>query len=331
MLKAKGGTTSGGPQGEGTGMLKKLGFIGAGKQAREHARAAVHLGAEIVAFSAQSLTSTNACDFMRVAPKALFALDWEDVVSHDIDALIVAVPWDVTPGMFQDFLNCPLPMLIEKPVLLGRQTEIITDPYGNKIIGFNRRFYDTVNLLKAQVEGGFKNATVTISEHIGAIAGRHSEKIIPHLWETHCSHILDTMLYVFGPLKIKAVFRHTEPDFTSVTAILTTSLGSPVTLNVNNDDPSPVGIRARFEKGKTWVLSPIEQLSALKGVEVIPADAESPIRRYVGREASTYFERGQFKPGVCEQMEAFLGGHTKDAATMNDALALQNLIDDLKS
>jgi predicted dehydrogenase len=316
-------------------MLKKLGFIGAGKQAREHARAAVALGATTKAVYTRSKPE----DFIDIhSDKG--GITWyeagiegrlQEFFNHKLDAIIVAVPWDVTPEMFQELLNCPLPMLIEKPVLLGRQKVPITDPYANKIIGFNRRFYDTVGLLKGHAANkALKNTTVTISEHIPAIVNRHSEKIIPHLWETHCAHILDLITFIFGPLEVKTVHRYSDPDFISVAATLETVDGCPIHLTVNNDDPSPVGIRSRFANGETWVLSPIEQLTTFKGVEVLPADKDNPIRKYVGRTASTFWEKSMFKPGVYEQMDAFLHGKTSEAATIDDCLYLQNLTNALR-
>jgi predicted dehydrogenase len=316
-------------------MHTKLGFIGAGKQAREHARAAQALGAEVILTAVTSKTSENIEGFQS---KDGFLYNnnstngWELLLKEgDLDAIIVAVPWDVTPEIFQELLNCPLPMLIEKPVLLGRQKVPITEPHANKIIGFNRRFYDTVGLLKAHVaHQTLKSATITISEHIPAIVNRHSEKIIPHLWETHCAHILDLMTFIFGPLVVKTAHRYTEPDFTSVAATLETVDGCPIHLTVNNDDPSPVGIRTRFTNGETWVLSPIEQLTTFKGVEVIPADRDNPIRKYVGRTASTFWEKSPLKPGVYEQMDAFLHGQTSEAATIDDCFLLQKLINALR-
>ncbi|ANS04720.1 hypothetical protein [uncultured Mediterranean phage] len=316
-------------------MHTKLGFIGAGKQAREHAQAAVAQGAEIahIANSDGKLNEnidklTRLSQTPGLVTKVSIAADL--LKDDELDAIIVSLPWDVTCHMMEALMASPLPMLIEKPIILDHQFFTSREGQENKWAGFNRRFYDTVELLKSHVKTkGMKSAEVTISEHIQAIVKRHSQKIVPHLWETHCAHLLDLMTYVFGRLSLKSVYRHTDEEFTSVTALFERN-GTPVTLHVNNNDPSPVGIRARFPSGETWVLSPIEQLTIFKGVEVIPADKDNPIRKYVGRIASSFWEKGQYKPGIYEQMDAFLQGRMDNAATVADAVQLHSDIKALR-
>lgn len=312
-------------------MLRRLGFIGAGRMAREHARAATVIGTEVDVVLVPDTESPNVAEFQKIIPGARFVSSAKAFWESDMEAIVVVAPWNVIPGMMTELLEDERPMLIEKPILLDRKAawDAANRNTENKIIGFNRRFYGTVERLRSAVQAnGLKSAEITICEIISSIVQRHGEKIIPHIPEMYSAHILDLMFYVFGDLEMRfcSTFREKEIDFVSSDAIFVTTAGAPIHLTLNANDPSPVGIRARFDDGTVFALSPIEMLTTYKGVEVAEATEENPIRRYMGRELSRLCEEGQFKPGFYEQMNAFLHGETKQAAGIGDAVRVHNLI-----
>ena len=316
-------------------MLRRLGFIGAGRMAREHARAATAMGAQVDVVLVPDTGSPNVVEFQKVVPGPRFVSNAKAFWESDMEAIVVVAPWHVIPNMMAELFEDDRPMLIEKPIILGRKAawDAANRNTENKIIGFNRRFYGAVNRLKSAVQANsLKSVEITICEAISSIVQRHGEEIIPHIPEMYSAHILDLMFYLFGDLEMRfcSTYREKEIDFVSSDAMFVTTAGVPLHLTLNANDPSPVGIRARFDDGTTYGLSPIEMLTIYKGVEVAEATEDSPIRRYTGRELSRHCEEGQFKPGFYEQMTAFLHGETKQAAGVGDAVRVHNLIWALK-
>jgi len=317
-------------------VLKCLGFIGAGRMAREHARAARAIGAQIDVVLVPNTKSANVAKFQKIVPVARFVTTAKAFRESDTDAILVAAPWHVIPDMMTELLEDDRPMLIEKPIILGRKAgwDSARRNTENKIIGFNRRFYATVDRLKSAVQSnGLKSVEISICEIVSSIVQRHGKKIIPHIPEMYSAHILDLMFYVFGDLEMRycSTYQEKKIDFVSSDAIFMTTAGVPLHLTLNANDPSPVGIRARFDDGTTFVLSPIEMLSIYKGVEISESTEDNPIRCYKARERSRLCEESQFKPGFYEQMVAFLHGETEQAAGIEDAVRVHELIWALKN
>jgi len=319
-------------------MLKRLGFIGAGRMAQHHARAALALGAEIVLAAVERRSSPNA---KNLDPTDGYLYNnetvdgWRLLIKEtDIDGVIVAAPWNVIPEMRLDLLKCDKPMLIEKPIVL-----IGEDFYGhsdvsfelNKMVGFNRRFYSVVQQLRERInQGGVISADVTISEISQAAIEKDGPDILKHLWELKCIHIIDLMSYLFGKLEIRFLCAndYSRSGFIQTEAVLVHYLhGLPIHLHVNIDDPSPVGFRVRFDDGDTWVLSPLERLTIYRGVKV---EMQGTIRSYEPDVFNVFEEDRTFYPGVYKQMQAFLAGNPMAGATIEQSIQLNKLMGKLQ-
>tara|TARA_Y100000310_G_scaffold23737_1_gene22786 strand:- start:189 stop:1139 length:951 start_codon:yes stop_codon:yes gene_type:complete len=314
-------------------MLKRLGFIGAGKMAQHHARAAVALGAEIFSVSTARGIGPNIEMMQEIANGGITYCTHNNLVYEDkrLDAVIVAAPWNVIPEMMPQLLECKLPMLIEKPVYLGTVDRAGHQEVPNKFVAYNRRCYDGVQLLRGRIaEGGVRSADVTISEILPSIIERHGEEIVPHLWEMNCAHTLDLLFYLFGDFEVEWTFASELSSFMHCEAMLMGFYNIPINLHIHENDPSPAGIRVRFDGGEVWVLSPLEVLRTYKGVTVSGPSTEDPIRHYSPQMTGEYFNAGQFKPGVYEQMEKFLYEDWDDLCSLDQAVEVHNLIHDLK-
>lgn len=312
-------------------MLKRLGFLGAGKMAQAHARAAVKIGAEVVVVANANSDSSNLKEFMKLAPRAPVANSEWSCKNDEVDAWIVAVPWDVIPGMARTLLACPLPMLIEKPFSLHDQIFPSGEYEGNKSIGFNRRFYLPVRELQSAVgRSRVKSVVVTISDMIDAVVSRHGDGVLPYAMEMWASHILDLVHYLFGRTEIAWRSVSEGPKgYLNVEAMLIAERDRmPIHLSINADDPSPVGVRVRMSDGTTHVLAPIECLTTYKGMEVSESEG---VRCYRGHEIRrTTCPDDGFKPGIYEQMHAFLHQDRVQLATIADARQIHNIIHELR-
>ena len=320
--------------------IKRLGFLGAGPMARAHAAAALALGAEIEAVCTAREDSPNWDEFRKIAPHARHMTDGEGLLADDaVDAVVACLPWNLMPRWVTRLMKAPLPVLMEKPIgfdadEVRTQAEAATATLGDKLVGYNRRFYETAILLRERVEkGGLKAVRVVISESVESQVGRHGRDIIARLISFSSAHALDLLLHVLGPLRPVAFAPFPEKGeaapFVSINGMLATVENVPVALALNVDDPANTGMRCLFDDGTAWELSPLETLTIYKGLDVQPPMPQENIRRYSPRVEARHEVDASFKPGFRGQMAAFLSGEHGPGARVNDAVAVLDLIDSL--
>jgi predicted dehydrogenase len=322
------------------GTALRIGFIGAGAVALEHARAAKSLGHQIVMATCRSRASPRWQAFSAANPECQFVSSLE-ILADDVDVIIACPSWDEIPRRLDAYLSLPRRCLIEKPIALDAAvlSRAIGDLRGRpnlpaKAVGMNRRFYEPVVALRGRlVEGGLKSVEVTISEDVAGLVRLHGPSILPHVLTYSSCHVLDLALFLFGPLSVQRLRRtrsdHDGQPFMSVNGLLETAAGVPVFLAINDGDPSPVGIRCRFDDKTCWHLSPIERLVVYEGFEVIPADEIHRIRRFVPMQREMLMVSSAFKPGFLAQMAAFAAGGGDVLARPEDSLILLELIEQL--
>ncbi len=317
--------------------IKRLGFLGAGPMARAHGAAAVALGAEIAAVCTAREDSPNWDEFKKITPHARHMTDGEALFADDaVDAVVACLPWDVMPQWAVRMMETPKPVLMEKPIGFDAdearvQAEAVTATLGNKLVGYNRRFYETVARLRGRVkQGGLKGVRVVISESVESQIERHGKDIVAHLVPFCSAHTLDLMVHIFGPLHPVALAPFPEKGkaapFVSLNGMLATQDGVAVTLALNADDPVNTGLRCLFDDGTAWELSPLETLTIYKGLDVQPPTSQGNIRRYSPQVEARHEVDTSFKPGCHAQMAAFLSGEYGSGATVEDALVVLDLI-----
>lgn len=319
----------------------RIGFLGAGAIALEHARAAVFLGHEPAAVAARSLSSPRLSAFLSEFPGARRVSDGHALLADPaLDAIVACLPWNETELWLDAILASPRPVLIEKPA--ARSSAVLQNAMGRaglpralKAVGYNRRFYEPVQRLRARLsEGGLKAAEIVVSEDIGRHVARYGAAVVPHL-EAFASHALDLSRFLLGPLTPVKSYAHGSGakgmGFTSRHALLETRSGAPVWLAFNVNDPSPVGLRCRMDDGTTWHLAPLETLNVFDGFETLPAEEGRRIRRYVPRLKETVEADARFKPGFVEQMRAFLGEEAGTLASLDESVDVLRLIERLRN
>lgn len=310
-------------------------FLGVGQAAFHHAQVVLQLGHKPVVAANRDPNSPRLRRFLELVPR--IRLDTVNNILSDgsVDAIISCLSWDENSKILPKLLGTPRPVLIEKPPSLEanlleralRETSFAS----NKVVAYNRRSYETTNHLKKRLkDGGLKGIEVTISEELQHHVNRHGEAILPHLMAFSSSHALDLILYLFGIPRIQKVYRHCKGQFTSCHALMETPSGVPIWLSLNADDPSPAGIRCRFEDGTAWHLAPLETLSVYQGHEVLPPTNEIPFRRYKPQLRQQYFVDPSFKPGFLAQMKTFLEGSYSALPSLDESVELLRLIEQLR-
>jgi len=318
-----------------------VGFIGVGSIAIDHARAIQALGHNIIAGSAISESSPRWKKFKEIAPKAVFFSNIDDLlIANNVDAIIVCLPWYITESILKKLLLCSKKILIEKPislssVLLEKTLKLPNIQISNKTIGFNRRFYSSVQALKQRVsKGGIKSIEISISESVQRLEKTFGASIVPNILVYNSCHILDTAHYLLGELTILNKFclqKKINPmKFNSSFNFLKTENGHPVSLLITDENPLPVGIRILFDDETTWHLSPMEELNVFKGYDIIEPNDVSHIRRYVPKKISSVSVDTNLKPGFYGQMESFLNGNKYNiSSSLNQHLGLLKFIESL--
>mgnify|MGYP001166676196 FL=1 len=318
-----------------------VGVIGVGSIALDHASAILQLGHSIVAACATSEDSPRWKKFKKIAPEARFFSDIDALLEDaDVEAIVVCLPWFVTEGVLAKLLVSSKRILIEKPVALSANAleDLLALPgidVSNKIVGFNRRFYSSVQTLKERInKGGIKTVEISITESVARLGKKFGPSIIPNILVYNSCHILDTSIYLLGELKLLKNYSLSRSkkslSFQSSFSLLETDSGVPVSLIITEENPLPVGIRVLFDDETTWHLSPMEQLNVFKGYDVVdPVDGVN-IRKYVPRKILTVVEDNEFKPGFLEQMNFFLEGHQSNLnANLPEHLRLLKFIESL--
>lgn len=323
--------------------IEKIGIIGTGNIGFAHGVAAEKAGCSIISGAAKSEFSEKWISFQSRFPKAVFQTAEDMLQDTEIDAVIVSTPWYEIAKLLPLLFSSAKPMLIEKPLELNCAAlkEVAEKPgaiCSNKVVGFNRRFYQTTQELKRRIEkGGLKAVSVTISEDIDKYLRNYSSEIIPYVIEFGSVHILDLAFHLLGeikPVQVYASHNKRGVPTASYNGLLEASqMNIPISLTLNMSDPSPVGIRCRFDDETTWVLSPLETLTVYDYYEVREPIPTDPIRRYVPHVNKKLEEPRDGKPGFSAQMEAFVqNGHAKNtAATVQEYITLLAFIDDMKA
>jgi len=237
------------------------------------------------------------------------------------DRLVVAVPWKLQSAFARyTMARNPEGLLLEKPVGVNPQ-EV---PHGTlPFVGYNRRFYEPVQRLKARGTGGLLSVRCVISEWLDHHIAQTGRNVLPHLMEFTSCHTLDLLLYLLGPLN--PMYLKSKPTL-HINGFMTTQHGIPVHLSINQDDPQPVGLWFQYEN-ECWALSPLETLNIYRGIQITD---DGQHRAYTPRLMETVECDRTYKPGVLAQMRAFLSDDRSIAAGLDDQRNVLNLIAKLK-
>jgi len=320
----------------------RVGFLGVGSIAKYHADVLNTIGHIVYAGCATSTSSTRWHEFETLAPQVIWQPTGQALLNNpNVDAIISCLPWNITETWLPELLATEKPVLIEKPIALSSVALISALPScssypHNKYVGYNRRFYKTVQILKNRVaKGGVKTVEITIPENIYGLSSTYGPEIIDNILTYSSSHTLDIAVHILG--KIHPVKIYGTPGtgyckrFLSISGILETEHGCPVYLSIMGDNPAPMGIRIYFYDQTTWHLSPLERLVAYEGYEILQPTPDCQIRKYVPKPIFETIEDSRFKPGFLAQMQAFTNGDDREiSATIKESMDLLQLIETIK-
>jgi predicted dehydrogenase len=320
----------------------RLGIVGAGAVALDHAAAAAALGARVSAASTRSERSPRWAAFKTAYPDCAFEPDPAAMAERgDVDAVVLCLPWKAQAAWLDWGLSARKPVLIEKPIALAAPElraalERHRATLAGKLVGYNRRYYRTVERLAERLaQGGLRAADITISEEVARLVRVHGEDMLPYAMEHSGCHLIDLAVHLFGPLSVARMMRRRERQdgvaFDGYNGLLETGAGVPIAFFANANDPSRVGIRCKFDDGTFWCLTPPEILTVYKGYDIVERSPECQVKQYAPREAEKLVEDAALRPGFLAQMRAFLTGDFGPGCTPAMALGLLDLVAAIKS
>tara|TARA_A100001035_G_C27733074_1_gene477745 strand:- start:106 stop:1038 length:933 start_codon:yes stop_codon:yes gene_type:complete len=297
----------------------KIGFIGSGDISRFHIDALINNQFEIEAIGTRlnSLRCLQLAESVNLVDKYC-SNGWEEVLTKDVDAFCICVDISKTPKILNNVLKIGKPVLVEKPISfhLNDFEDLTKDPMKDNIfVGYNRRYYETVQTLKGFCENSIEGGTV-FANIPDTITG------YKQFLNTGC-HVIDTLRYLLGDFKIlKKVVRHRkeQANVFAISALCNNEKWS-ILINAQNKIPSNFSITINMED-LVYELKPLEKLTIYKGIEVIEPSLKEPIRRYIPKINSSFTELNSFKPGfdnMYKNFGKFVKNNLVDFCDINDA------------
>lgn len=321
----------------------RVGIIGVGEIADWHARAFRKVGMEITAVSAR-LGSQRLPDFAARHQIAARFDDWKAMLDHPdlFDALAILTWPDGTPTVLQAAMDLGIPILVEKPVGWNSASirQLCSKPNSHVIVGYNRRFYRPVQEARREVLNGPPLlAQLTLPTQLYPPSGFDpTAHYLYSFFESVTAHGLDLTRFVMGDLTVlhTARLKDSDGNLAGVAAVLATERGD--LLQVTGNFAATCNFSLVLNRpGRRFDLLPFEAATIYSGMEVLPPDAEYPIRRYVPRKATQITLDNvdlQEKPGLVGEAKALLAMAQGErppefTARLEDALAVTTLCEQL--
>jgi predicted dehydrogenase len=321
----------------------RIGLIGAGEISEWHVRALRAAGCTVSAIAART-GSSRAGELARRLRIPVVFDSWQDLLDRprEWDGLVIASHTDATADILTYALRTKVPILVEKPVAWTskRIADLRVLAHPLVLVGFNRRFYRTVQFVRDYVRTNEPLlAHLSLPEALGADGdGTNPRRHWRPFFSNSC-HGLDILRFVFGPLRVESVHRLVRSDgrLYGLGAMLSSARGDVIQLSGNWGTAANFGL-CLDRPGRRVELRPFEIATVYEGMDVLEPSDEAPIRRYVPRvkeridlESVDCVE----KPGFVQQALAFRAlfesGPSKPtiAAGLEDAEAAVKLCEDL--
>ena len=286
-----------------------------------HIKALKQVDLDPIAVASSNLNSTTVEMFALENDITKHYSDWKKMLRDEVfDGILIASRIESTIEILSESIKYNVPILVEKPVSFDSNSlkKIIEIAHDKIIVGYNRRFYKTVNHIKK-----------TISEKKETVLASMITPEIPTLRKffDNTSHSIDMLRFIFGEIKIDFVKKIISGDkIIGVIATFITEQNDVIQFTGNWGAPDNFSLSTYIEK-KKLELKPFEELNIYEGMDIIEPTNESPIRKYVPKIVeSIKLENidSEIKPGFFQQASEFAQmiktkSKPKNAATLVDA------------
>ena len=247
------------------------------------------------------------------------------------DAIVIASSTNSMIELLAAAVSTGKPVLAEKPI---GHTSSSLDPLltstENVLVGFNRRFYSSVQEAKRFIASGepcLLHLELPESVLVDTETGLQDVRRVT----TNSTHGLDLINYITGGLAIESVYSVGIAGDKQGRVLITKSQRGDL-CSVSANWNAPANFSLTIDRGnERFELRPLEMGALYRGMEVVPPTAETPVRTYKPIKVTDFVlsdKNSTLKPGFLGQSKALLnqidGKHSDVAATLHDAkIALQ--------
>lgn len=306
-------------------MKPKIGFIGAGGIAKFHIEAAQFAGFELFGICARP-NSQNAAHLSNKYKFTQTLENIEDLKNLKLDALSIITKTSEALRIYNDLLELDIPILIEKPVAISVHdfNNIVDLERKSTLVAYNRRFYNSVQELKLQIDQCITQSHWNISEL--SWLKNANENVRNKALMENSVHIFDLMRYLFGDVKEVFVEKIVDTNgINGVSGIIKFMTGSISTVSLSFGVPANTSAQI-YSGNENFLLKPIEKLQRYSSMKIEHPTKELPVRAYIPQiDASWEMSKPDidFKPGFCGQYLEFMGlvvgQQRKISASLKDA------------
>jgi predicted dehydrogenase len=321
----------------------RVALIGAGLIAASRVPALRAAGLEVTAVGSRP-TSARLHDFAARHEIPCVFDDWRELLKKTdlFDALVISTWPDGTPEVLTEAVRVGVPVLVEKPVAWNSAThrKLMALPHDHVIVGYNRRFYESVQAARREVQGGpplIAQLTLPTDVKVPAVhdpSGRYMQEF----YESVSALGLDLTRFVFGDLRVERVSRlmHENGNVSGLVATLMSPRGDIIHLTGNWSTAANYSLTLS-RPGRRFELLPFEVATGYEGIEIVPPTEDYPIRRYMPKAVERILLDGvdlQQKPGFVAEanvLKGMIAGKEppSESARLEDAAAITALCEQL--
>lgn len=311
--------------------MKKIAIIGTSPIVSFHIDALRQANLQPIAIASSNPQSKTIKDFAMKQKINSYFFDWKEMLREQIfDGILIASRIHDTVKILNESIKYDIPILVEKPVSFNSISLKKIDKSAHKkiMVGYNRRFYKPVNIVKKIVQ-----------EHKEPVLATMTTPEVPMLknFFDNTSHSIDLLRFIFGDIKIeftKTILVNNKPR--GIIATLSTQKNDIVQFVGNWGASDNFSLITYVDKQKLE-LKPYEELNIFEGMDIIEPTVEFPIRKYLPKlKESVKLEPidAKIKPGFFQQAKEFgkmiqTNSVSENVATLSDAQKVLELCETL--
>jgi len=280
----------------------KLIVIGTSPIVEHHVKALKKAGFEIIAIASSNKTSSSGKKFALKNNIGKSYLDWETMINDEkYEGIVIATRTESTLKILEHAIKQNVPILVEKPINFNSKhiKKLLKNSHKMIMVGYNRRFYKTVNEVRNFV---LEKETPVLA----TMTAPESSNVRDFFNNT--SHSIDMLRYIFGEIKLtylkKLIVDEVQKGFI---ATFSTHRKDLIQFIGNWEASDNFGLSV-FRDSKKLELKPYEKLFIYDGMNIIEPTNTNSIRKYIPKlvDKITLESVDKYvKPGFYQQSKAF--------------------------
>lgn len=248
--------------------------------------------------------------------------------TKSVDVIIILTSYDVTLKYLKKAVLTGKKIFVEKPVSLNLKKLSNFRFKKNVFVGFNRRYYNNIGVLKYKIQ---KEDRLSVVLEIPEKTLNKNSFFSYNKFYSNTIHVIDLIIYIFGDVKIKHVnyIKNKKKKIVGLYAIMKAKKAE-INFIANWNSPANWSIKVDNLRGRRYLVEPIENLKIYEGIKVLfkKKKIRNFIPNIVSNEQIPWYEK-KFKPGFYKQYEDFKNfclNKKNRAPTLNETYKSQKVL-----